>query len=418
MTWLAPALLGVAAVAGVATIVAHLLARRRPRAIPWATARFLPEGELDARTLTRRPRDPWLLALRLLVLALLGAGAAQPVPGGERASVRRVLLLDARAASGARDSVLRSLAPRDLVIAFDTAATLTDVATLVRDSTTSTIGMAPSRLGGAIVRLARVRDSLLRDADSLDVTLLSPLDAALVDAGTPALRALVPEPMRIVRTSSRATVGDTTRAVVRTRSDGDDPVAAALAALGPLPGGARVVVQRTAKADTMPASGTTLVRWPVNTRTATLDAIRLDDGTTWVAPLVRLPIDDTSGARIVARWRDGTPAVVDRRTTAGGCVRTVGVGIPEAGDVTLTVDGRRAIAALVRPCDAPPPSLDDATIATLVRPQAALSTADRAALATPARSTWAPWLVGAAALLALLEPLLRGRLAHTAGADD
>jgi hypothetical protein len=416
MTWLAPALLGVAAVAGVATVVAHLLARRRPRAVPWATARFLPVGELDARTLTRRPRDPWLLALRLLVLALLGAGAAQPVPGGERAAVRRLLLLDARTARAPRDSALATLAPRDLVLAFDTTATLAEAATVARD-TVRRAGGVRSRLGGALVTLARVRDSLLRDVDSLDVTLLSPLDAALVDAGTPALRALVPQAMRVVRAPSRDLPGDTTRAAVRTVADGDDPVAAALSSLGTLPGGARVVVRRSTDADSAPASGTTLVRWPAAARATTLDAIRLDDGTTWVAPLARLPLGDTTGAHVVARWRDGTPAAVERLTAAGACLRTVGVGVPEAGDVTLTVEGRRTIASLVAPCDAPRPTLDAATIAALERAPAALPLAARAALVTTERSRWAPWLVGAAVLLALLEPLLRGRLAATPRAD-
>ncbi|MCU0619186.1 MAG: BatA domain-containing protein [Gemmatimonadaceae bacterium] len=409
MTWLAPALVAAAGVAIGATVVAHLFARRRPTAVPIATTRFLPAGEFDARTLTRRPRDPWLLALRLLVLALLGAGAAQPVPDGGRTAVRQVVVLDATLAAPVADSVLRALDPRDLVLVADTGGRALPAE--VMRAAGPWRPTAQARLGGALVLLARLRDSLARSADSLAVTVVSPWATTVVDAGTPTIRALLPFPLRTVRAAGAVATGDSVRAPVRVDADADDPVGAALVLLAAQPGGARVRVVRTAAPDRDDA--TTVVRWapaPGDARPV-LDGVRLADGSAWVAPLARLPMVPRAGDVAIAHWRDGAVAAVERRTATGRCERVVGIGLPAAGDVALTVEARHAIAMLVRPCDLAAPTLDDATLAALAAAPAPLPGGVRAALTHEQRSSWAPWLVGAAVVLAALEPLLRGRLA-------
>ncbi|MCU0624912.1 MAG: hypothetical protein MUF21_00255 [Gemmatimonadaceae bacterium] len=430
--------------------------RRWRRCSRTCSARFLPAGDLDARALVRRPRDPWLLVLRVLVLALLGLGAAQCVPAGESVRVRRVVLLDARASEGARMAAVRGLDARDAVIDFDTAARVQSVAAWRADSMArrdppdadslarawrdsvsqarpaSAVGkrfvfpphppvrlprrFLPSRLDVALAVLARIRDSLARDADTLAFTVVSPFHADAVTAATRQLRALLPERLAMVRVASAAPAGDTTPGSITmlymAPALPDDPVAAGI--VPRVPGGARVTLGRTTFEDGRDSTATRILWMPApDSVRADLDAVRLDDGTVWVAPLARgrrVEPPLFQWTNVIAWWRDGSPAAVELRGPHGGCTRFVEIGLPSRGDAAITPEARHAIARLARPCDAPVPVLDDRALAALAAAPGALTPVTRATLVTTQRAVWAPWLVGAAALLAAVEPLLRRRL--------
>jgi len=73
----------------------HLLAPRPPERRPLPTARFLTPDPRTRVQVVRRPQDPLLLALRVLLLLLLAAGLADPRWFPPREGTLRVVLLDA-----------------------------------------------------------------------------------------------------------------------------------------------------------------------------------------------------------------------------------------------------------------------------------------------------------------------------------
>jgi hypothetical protein len=116
-----------AAVGAAGIIVAlHFIARRRPRAMAFPTARFVPARSVRASSRSARPADIPLLLLRVLAVLLLGAAFARPELQPERRPVARVVALDLsasiRSVSAARDSAARYLRAGDLLVVFDSAA--------------------------------------------------------------------------------------------------------------------------------------------------------------------------------------------------------------------------------------------------------------------------------------------------------
>jgi hypothetical protein len=106
MTWLAPALL--AGLAGLGLpILAHLLGREPPKRVPFAGLRFVSTTPPTV-TRRRRLRDPLLLALRMMLLALVVFALARPATRGDAAIAMRaephdaVLLLDTTASTRLR----------------------------------------------------------------------------------------------------------------------------------------------------------------------------------------------------------------------------------------------------------------------------------------------------------------------------
>ena len=102
MTFLAPGFLYGALAAAIAAIALHLIATREPRAVMLPTARFIPESSARAVVRAARLSDPWLLALRVLLLLLLGTALARPVRVPQRERIARVILADRSAAAAGR----------------------------------------------------------------------------------------------------------------------------------------------------------------------------------------------------------------------------------------------------------------------------------------------------------------------------
>lgn len=400
MTWLAPWALGAGALGMLGVIAAHLLARQRPRAMALATARFLPAGMLEATTVQPKPTDLWWLLLRLLIVALFAAGVAQPVPSPRRVPTRQVLLLDRTLPAAAQRAAVQSLGANDAVIAYDSVATLRSV----RDSSPAVAERAA--LSGALALLVRARDSLARGADALQVTVASRFAASSLDPATESLRVLVPEAIT-VRASAGSVPVRVERGTVTVRATGDDPVAATVTLLGDSVAARGTVLVRTPVLGAIDSSsaraGATVVHWPVS-------AARSDEGlhglsvgrVTWVAAIApdsarTVPASE----RAIGWWANGAPGVW-REPVGTGCIVHVRAAVPTAGDQTLSLSAQRFVAALLTACDAesgraqlpawlaPAPRARTSTIAPVTR-----------------ASVIAPWLVGAAIVLLLIEFALR-----------
>jgi hypothetical protein len=401
MTWLAPWALVAGVLGGLGVLTAHLLTRQRPRAMPLATARFVPEGVLEATTLQRVPQDRWWLLLRLLALVLLAIGAAQPVFTGVRVPERRVLLLDRTLSLPEQERALASLTASDIVIAMDTLATLT-AAPRARAGAAST-----ASISAGLALLARTRDSLALRSRALRVTLASPLAARSFDAGSAPLRALIPDSITVLTAAVRGGPARA-RGAVTVSAPGDDAIAATLRLLGDsvAPVGSRL--QRgevLLPADSAAArAGGTVVWWRVATSAgdAPLRSVTVGQHT-WVA--VMAPDSawrSAAGARIVGWWTDGAPAVT-MVPLGAGCVVHVGIALPAAGDQTLSLRAQAWMRELLTVCDTDARLLTAAPawLAPAPRPTSATATTGSQ------HSMLAPWLIAGALLLVAVEWLLR-----------
>ena len=126
MSFGAPVWLGVGAAAALVVVALHFLARQRPRAAPFPTARFIPERVARAPSRALRPSDLLLLALRASALVLLGAAFARPAWEPSRSGRLRVVAADrsraVRDAAEVRDSAMALLDERSRLVLFDSAA--------------------------------------------------------------------------------------------------------------------------------------------------------------------------------------------------------------------------------------------------------------------------------------------------------
>lgn len=434
MTLLAPGFLLAALGAALAVLALHCFAVQPPRPRVLPTARFLPEQPVRAVATLRRPLDRRLLALRVLALLLLGAGFARPVRPPARGTVARVLLVDesrlVASAAEASDSVRRLARPGDALVRFDSAA-----APAVSLGSAPPPPVRPTGARGSLsaalaaagrgARLARAR------ADSVELVLVSPLAREEWDAATPLLRAAWPGRVRLVPVTAAA---ERPAAVGRPELAGagaGDPLAAthallAAGAAGRAAPAARVVRGRPAPADSAwlaGAPGRALVLWPGAGVPAgwgaappdTVGAVAAGDVVV-VAPFARAsaPRLLAANTRVVARWVDGRPAATEQ-PLGGGCVRSVAVAVPAAGDLAIAPAFVRLASALAAPCgearDARP--LGSAERAALAGRGALAGGAAVGGAATLA-SPLAPWLLGGALLALLGELVVRRRGARPA----
>ena len=401
MTWLAPWALFGGALGMLGIVAAHLLARQRPRALALATARFLPSGMLEATTLQRVPQDRWWMLLRLLIVALLAMGAAQPVLTGRKVPTRTVLLLDRTLPVAAQRAAVAGLVPEDVVIAFDTSAVLQPVTSV------TPVRATRASLSAALALLVRVRDSLALGAAEMRVAAASRFATTSFDPATERLRALLRDSIALVPLTVAAESA-LARGPVIVRADGDDPVAATALLLGDSAARMNTVIQRHGKLavdDVAVAErGATVVHWPAR---VTGGAPRLQGitvgGSTWIAPLERDTIAPApSGARAIGWWADGAPAVW-RRDTGGGCVVTVQAALPAAGDHALSLAAQAWLRALVTACDRDTTGVSAAPNWLAPAPRGGVVRVARQTLA----SGFAPWLVVAGLLLAAVELVVR-----------
>lgn len=401
MIWLAPWALAAGGAGMLGIVAAHLLSRQRPRALALATTRFLPAGMLEATSLQRVPMDRWWMLLRLMIVALLAAGVAQPVFTGAKVPRRTVLLLDRTLSLEAQRAALATLTATDAVIPFDTAASVMPVTAVVPTLAED------ARLSAALATLVRVRDSLAAQSTEMRIAIASRFSETSFDPASPSLRALITDSMLVLPVTAGA---DTSiaRGPVRVLAGDNDPIAATAQLLGDSVAPRGTVIQRAARltaADSAAISaGATLLWWPAQATDSTpaLQGITVGRAT-WIAPLGRdsAPLNAVA-ARAIGWWADGTPAVW-RRDLGRGCVLSLRAAVPIAGDQTLSLAAQAWLAALLTSCD----SHGDAVAPA---PTWIGGTASRA-IPRDVRDTLvsqsAAWLIGAALVLACLELALR-----------
>ncbi len=398
-----PGLLAAGLLAALVPLVLHLIARRPPERTALPTARFLAPDARTAIRLRRRPTDLPLLALRMLLLGLLGAAAAGPAWLPRQRGTAELVLLDRSAAmrgpswAAAVGAARRALlAPdgsaRGALVLFDSAA-----APVARGGVTAALfdSLAAAGPGGSAPDYAAALRAVpsaargLGGADSVRVTLLSALRgdgwrpglAAVRRAAWPGAIRLPELPSAAARTVTARPSESTRRtAAVLAAPGGGGYVAAALGAtgwsvgsagdsatvhfvLGPVGAtaasraraaagaGATAVVSGAA-----PAGWADVLPWAAVERedgdgdaTTTGGSLALDDGTRLDGAARRLAGRPTAGARLLAAWEDGRPAAAASRV-GRGCVVYVAAEL-EAGSLPLGASFPRAVDRLARGCD-------------------------------------------------------------------
>ncbi|HEU4586504.1 MAG TPA: BatA domain-containing protein [Gemmatimonadaceae bacterium] len=428
MTFAQPWALLAALGAGVIIAALHFIARRRPRTMAFPTARFVPARSVRAPSRSTRPADIPLLLLRVLAVLLLGAAFARPALEPERRPIARVVALDlsasAHSRSAARDSAARYLRAGDLLVVFDSAARL--ITGDPRDSLDALEGSrAAGSLSAALAASTRAAAALRDRADSVELVLVSPFAAEEWDGATRAIRELWPGRARLVATAvasdtaagSPARIGGA-RPVVEESELDDDPLSAVAALMHDTASRATVRIVRGAPgaADSVWAggSGHVLVHWPASPPAAwtkrevvdTVGAVAAGSAVL-VADFPRSVDPPGSDGRVVARWLDGVPAATEN-ALRDGCVRSVAIPFPARGDLALGESARRFVKAMSVPCggarDLAP--IGEARMAVL-RGESHGAAARFLARGDGTENRATPWLLGAAALLLLLELLVR-----------
>ena len=416
MTLLAPVWLfaGIAGALGVLAL--HFIARQRPAPMMMPTARFVPDVPARAASRAPRPTDLLLLVMRALAVLLLGLAFAGPLLMPQRVPLVRVVMVDRSLAVPAPDSTaaaaLMLVRPGDVLVAFDTAVR---VVSWAEGDTVPAATEAPADFGAALLVAMREARNLSARADSLELVLVSPMDAGSWNGAVPPIRDEWPGRIRVVQTPGA--VQDSTVRRIDLRAEAGDPLAATLALLGGAGenGTVRLVRDAPTPADSAWArdSGGALVQWPRDSA-GPLDTTLLSGSGAVVARNVvavaawqRRPLP---AGRAVAWWADGSPAAVEA-PLGGGCIRSVAIGMPEAGDVALARSTQRLLNALTSPCGAPGPSGAVAdSIIDRVAGSGPLVAGTRLMRAGSHRSPATPWLLAAGLALLLLEWMARRRM--------
>ena len=387
MSFGAAGFLAAGGVAALGVLALHFIVMRQPPSAVFPTARFLPPRPAVSRTVARVPADLLLLAARIAAVMCVSAAFARPILKARTEPVANLVVVDrsrdvaiVREVADSAKAVLASVAGPQVVVLFDSSVRIIDAGgadSLANLQRTEAEGNVSAGLIGALRAAARLRDQ----ADSMTLTLVSPLTAAEADAATDSIRALWPGAVRLVRVgASRADSGGVAPTVD-----------------WPADGHAAGMVAR-APADTVGALVATG-----------------SGGVVLVAPFARTRRFDSvgRGVRVVLRWVDGEPAALER-AAGTGCVRRVGVPIPAEGDLVLRAGYQRLAEAMHAPCGRAwgearrvPAAWD--TAGPGARPWR-VATA-RLTAGQPARSPFAVWLLVAGAALLFAEPLLRGRRA-------
>lgn len=412
MSFLAPLWLAAAGVAALGAVALHFITTQRPPPSPLPTARFVPLGDARASSRAQRPADLLLLLLRCAALLLLGTAFAGPVTRASGTALVRVILADRSrgALPDVRDSAAALVRPGDALVLFDSSATVITAA--APDSLRALAATrARGSLSAALVGARRAAGELARRADSVELVIVSPLTADEIDAASASAFAHWPGRARLVRTVGAPS---TAAAVTLVSGEPDDALRPPIAALNAAAGhGAtampvRVVRTRPLAADSADArAGAAVVVWPAGGGGPPSAQGLWAGNATLVAPLERIALPaPVVGSHVVARWADGSPAAVER-PLGRGCVRTVGVGVPATGDVTLQPAFVAVARALLAPCDGASvagPAAD--SLAQRFGRGGAAATA-AAVRAADERSPLAPWLLGAALLLLVGELFVR-----------
>ena len=432
MSFATPLLAWIGVAASLAVVALHLLAWRRPPMSPLPTARFAPEAPIRTVSRAVRPADLALLALRVLLVLLVAGAVAGPRFTDRAQGTARVIVVDqsrdAQAGAPAAQTARAAFRAGDALVLFDSTARA------VRNPTVDSIGAGKGNVTGSVsaalvaaIRAARV---LQRERDSVEIVVVSAFGRDEMDAATGSIRRAWPGALRLVRAAG---VPDDSigpgRAEVR--ASPGDAVAAALALSGAAPAGGRVRVVRdaiTAADSGWAREGGAIVVWPSSgapagwqprTRFDTAYGVSVlaarggsaGTGTraaTVVAPFVRSAT--VPAGSVVARWQDGEPAATESALGAG-CVRSVAVALPSAGDLAVTPAFRRFAEQLVRPCAGSRSiaQVSDSTLSVVLPVSVAADSVLRitTAEAVPTDSRVAAWMLGAALAALLAELVVR-----------
>ena len=428
MSFLFPGFLAAAGAIAAGAVLLHLIVTREPNLFPLPTARFAPERAIHARTRALEPRDLLLLAVRVALVLAVGAALARPILTPARRPLIKLVLVDrSRAAASAgetADSARAVLGNGDLLVLFDSAATLVEHGTADTLARLSVVPVA-GRLSTGLIAALRAASRLREAADSIELVVISPLLGEEVDAATDSLRALWPAGIRLVLTTAAP---EARVPAVELVTGADDPLRLALPAPSGAEGDVRIVRKPATTADSTWAmrDGRVLVVWPRSgeapdgwhTMAADTAGAVAAEGVVVVAPFVRtLRWRGGSAAvptpvSVVARWVDGDPAAIEAPHGAG-CIRSVTIGVPAKGDLVL---GRRfadLVASLVGRCGG---AVQRAPLGSAARARLSgePATARAPAIGFPAPRTAASplarWLLLTALLLAGVEMLARRRV--------
>jgi hypothetical protein len=349
-----------------------------------------------------------------MAVIAIAAAFAGPVREPERAITSRIVLVDRSWSVGderaMRDSTLAVLREGDMLLPFDTTAHV--ISTTVRDSVAAlTPARAPASLSAALIAAERAATMMRARSDSIELTIVSPFAPESWDEATPRLRARWEGRARLISVPLAA--GDSSRAI-DVRAPRSDAVSAAAAPF------VRVGEARTRIVRGVPgaedsawaaASGHVLVRWPRGdvADSLTAEGVVAPD-VVLVAPLVRRAVDGER-ARVMARFADGSPAIVER-SSGEGCIRDVAFDLPARGDVALRESTRRLIGVLAAPCEGSEPrrAMSASRLDSLRGTGTLLSTAD-VPRTSRERSPATSWLLIAGALLLMIEVGVRQRVA-------
>jgi hypothetical protein len=408
MTFLAPGWLAVSAGLGAAVVALHLLARRRPRILFFPTARFIPDRPSTAASLAARPTDLPVLALRLLLVFLLGLALARPVPSRAQKTTSIVLLDRSRLAPELDSAAATTVRAADVVLAFDSVARALDPQTAAGLPATGGRGS----ISAALVAALRATPELAGRGDSLALTIISPFAAEEFDAATLTIRGEWKGSIRLMPQAARLPEMNSNSMVLSP----DDPLSATLALLKlDRESSIRLVRGRPGSSDSAWASnGGTLVVWP---RVLTDMAWPVGPGDSIggvvagnhavVAAFPR-PVMPPQGS-MAAAWADGGIAATTSRL-GPGCVKHVAIEIPASGDLALRPSFLSLARTLLSPCAGEVNSarMPSATLDSLRGTPGLLASVNVAGSLdrkTPADR----WLLLGAAILFVLEPMFRRR---------
>lgn len=419
MTFLAPWALALGGISAATMVVLHLVARHHPAAYLLPTARFIPEQRALVSRMATRPRDLLLLALRVLVVVCASVAFARPVLSPSRGTMVRVILLDrSRSVANAGDAVARARALAQqsasvTVIAFDTTATI------LPEGAWDSLSAAPrseshGSLSAALVAARRASVALAERADSIELDLVSPIAAAEFDDATSRARTAWPGAIRIERVAMRSDSVPGWR--LEHALPASDQLGPAMGSVRAAPGSRviRLVRSVPAAGDSAYArAGNTVVHWDTATAPRIgAEGLAVGDDVI-VAALGRVAMGQAG--RVLARWADGTPAAEEHRV-GSGCMRSVGIMIPRAGDIALHPPFQRIVRGLLAPCGFETADVvaSSTAVARLAGTgsQAAAASVLRAAGAEPAPPV--RWLLAAALVFALAELVVRARPAAEA----
>lgn len=439
MTLPAPLILWAAIAAAAGIVALHFLVTKQPSASVLPTARFVPDSPATATARDARPSDLLLMLLRVIVVLAAGAALAKPMMKPGREPLRRIFALDvSRSVANGRegaDSVTALYRDGDLLVAFDSAAHVVGAGlrdSLSRARATNTRG----NLSAALITSLRAATDLRDKADSIELVIVSPLLAEEHDAATDSIRKLWPGRARIIRVAARVdspAIAVGTFAGISVDTDAADPLAASvsLASRTRAPLSARIVRGATVSNEdsTWMVSGERVViLWPAVQRPRYAIARVPPDlsggvssrRTRVVSAFQRrwtFPDDSVRGNRVIARWADGQPAAVEKKM-GSGCLRSVAIPVPAAGDLVIRPEFVRLVEAIAAPCgdDGSPTPLASPVVASLAG-GGRLATGGAFAAREDVTSPLAPWLFGIA-LAAAIGELLARTLERGRSADE